>query len=162
MTEKYENNEVEILDTENESGEYNASFDPDPLPDMSEEELQDTILADSNMTAFQRFIAKLDDQKWNLYQRILGVVLGIGACVALFWNTGKGEDESAFTWTLVIAIVIAMLIPNIIEKQGARRIPKLRMALVIALAVMVAGYFVYWGLVHNFQLTANEHRQNTP
>lgn len=150
MTEKYENNEVEILDTENESGEYNASFDPDPLPDMSEEELQDTILADSNMTAFQRFIAKLDDQKWNLYQRILGVVLGIGACVALFWNTGKGEDESAFTWTLVIAIVIAMLIPNIIEKKAQRRIVKARTTEAITMGVCIVIYFIYVAVVKGF------------
>lgn len=152
MTEKHENREEELRaeETAPVTGEYNASFDPDPIPDMDEDELQDSILADSNMNAFQRFIAKLDDKKWDLYQRILGVVLGVAACAALFWNSGKGEDENGFTWTLVIAIVIAMLIPNILEKQGQRKIPKARIVEAITMGVCIAAYFVYVAIVKGF------------
>ena len=59
--------------------ERDASFEPDPEPEttISEEELQDSILADSDMTAFQRYIAKMDDRTWNLAQRICGAVLGL-------------------------------------------------------------------------------------
>ena len=39
-----------------ETGEYNASFDPDPEPILSDDELQDTILEDSGMNSFQKFI----------------------------------------------------------------------------------------------------------
>ena len=135
--------------------EYNASLDPDdPVSVMSDDELQESILEDSGMNGFQKWIARMDEKKWTLVQRIAGAILGVCTGLALFWNGGS-NDEGGFSYSLIAAVVIAMLIPNIIEKQGARRIPKLRMALVIALAVMVAGYFVYWGLFHNFQLTAN-------
>ena len=146
MAEKHDNNEFEVREPEIE--EYNASFDPDP--EMSEDELQDSILADSNMNSFQKFIAKLDDKKWDLYQRILGVVLGVAAFVALFWNTGKNEDESAFTWTLVIAIAIAMLIPNIIERQGLRKIPKARIVEAITMGVCIVVYFVVIAITKGF------------
>jgi len=134
--------------------EYNASLDPDPIESMSADELQDSILEDSGMNSFQKYIARLNDKTWTLIQRIVGAILGVASGLALFWNGGS-DSEQGFSWSLVLAIVIAMLIPNILEKQSGRRIPKLRVALVIALGVMIAGYFVYWGAFHNFQLTAN-------
>jgi len=133
--------------------EHNASFDEDPiLEDISEDELQDAILEDSGMNGFQKWIARLDEKKWTLLQRIVGAILGVATGVSLFWNGGS-DNEQGFSWSLIIAVVIAMLIPNILEKQGQRRIPKLRVALVIALGVMIAGYFVYWGTAHGFRLT---------
>ena len=134
--------------------EYNASLDPDdPISTMSEDELQESLLEDSNMNGFQKWIARMDEKKWTLVQRIAGAILGVATGVALFWNGGS-NDEGGFSYSLIAAIVIAMLIPNILEKQGQRRIPKLRIALVIALAVMIACYFIYWGVIHGFRLTA--------
>lgn len=133
--------------------ERDATLDTDdPVSAMTEDELQETILEDSGMNKFQKFIARLDDKKWTLYQRIAGAILGIASGVALFWN-GGGDNEQGFSYSLIVAIVIAMLIPNILEKQGGRRIPKLRIALVIALGVMIVGYFIYWGIVSGFKLT---------
>ena len=133
--------------------EYNASLDPDdPVSTMSDDELQESILADSDMNSFQKWVARLDEKKWTLMQRIVGAILGVGAGLALFWNGGS-DSEQGFSWSLIIAVVIAMLVPNILEKQGQRRIPKLRVALVIALGIMIAGYFIYWGAFHGFQMT---------
>ena len=96
--------------------EYDASFEPDePIIEMTDDELQDTILSDSNMTGFQRYIAKLDDKKWKLYQTILGIVLAIASCTALFWRNSN-DTENAFSWSLVIAVIIALVIPNSLEK----------------------------------------------
>lgn len=134
--------------------EYNASLDPDSAQsNMTADELQDTILEDSGMNGFQKFIARMDEKTWTLVQRIAGAVLGVGAGLALFWN-GGGDNEQGFSYSLVVAIVIAMLIPNILEKQGGRRIPKLRVALVIALGVMIVGYFIVVGTRTGFRLTA--------
>ena len=134
--------------------EYNASLDPDdPISTMSEDELQESLLEDSDMNGFQKWIARMDEKKWTLVQRIAGAILGVATGVALFWNGGS-NDEGGFSYSLIAAIVIAMLIPNILEKQGQRRIPKLRIALVIALGVMIAGYFIYWGVIHGFRMTA--------
>lgn len=134
--------------------EYNASLDPDPIPsNMSADELQESILEDSGMNSFQKYIARLSEKTWTLIQRIVGAILGIAAGLALFWNGGS-DNEQGFSWSLVIAIVIAMLVPNILEKQGGRRINKLRIALVIALAIMIVGYFIVVGARTGFKLTA--------
>lgn len=133
--------------------EYNASLDPDPTPSMSADELQESILEDSGMNGFQKFIARMDDKKWTLVQRIVGAVLGVAAGLSLFWNSSE-NSEQVFSWSMILAIVIAMIVPNILEKQGGRRVPKLRVALVIALAVMIVGYFIVVGSTTGFKLTA--------
>lgn len=129
--------------------EYNASFEPDAEPVLSAEELQDTLLEDSGMNSFQKFIAKLDDKKWNLYQRVLGVLLGAAACIALFWK-GSADNESAFSWSLIVAIVIAIWAPNILEKQGLRKIPKTRSTMAITMGVIIVVYFAVIGIRSGF------------
>ena len=145
-------------DKENRSvyEEHDASFDPDPETTLSEDELQDSILADSGMNAFQLYVAKMNDKSWNLAQRIFGVVLGIGASLALFWdgifNTGK--EQSGFSFSLVAAVVIAMLIPNIVEKQGLRKIPKTRTTMAITLLALIVVYLIYLGVTTGFNFRA--------
>lgn len=136
--------------------ERDASFDPDPETTLTEEELQDSILADSDMTAFQRYIAKMDDKTWNLAQRICGAVLGVLASLALFWDGifNAGKEQSGFSFSLIAAVVIAMLIPNIIEKQGLRKIPKVRTTMAISLMVCIVAYFLYMGVTTGFNLFA--------
>ena len=136
--------------------EHNASFDEDPVLDtegMSEEELQDTILADSDMNAFQRFIAKMDDKKWKLTQRILGVILGLGSGLALFSDGlfNRGEESTGSSYSLIIAVVIALLVPNIIEKQGGRKINVARMTMAITLLVALVAYFIFAGVNSGFK-----------
>lgn len=133
--------------------EYNASLDPDPIESMSADEVQDSILEDSGMNGFQKYVARLSDKTWTLLQRIVGAILGVASGIALFWNGGSNDDKG-MSWSLIMAIVIAMLVPNILEKQSGRRINKLRITLVIALAVMVVGYFIVIGARTGFKLTA--------
>ena len=134
--------------------EHDASFDPDPEITISEDELQDNILADSGMNAFQLYVAKMSDKSWNLAQRIFGVVLGILASVALFWDSigGANEEKSAFSFSLIAAVVIAMLVPNIVEKQGLRKIPKTRTTMAITLLVCIVIYLLYMGVTTGFSL----------
>ena len=135
--------------------ERDATLDPDPIPAaMSDDELQDGLLEDSDMNGFQKFIARMDEQRWVLTQRIAGVVLGVLAGLSLFWDSFSGKEEGGFSYSLIIAVVIAMLVPNIIEKQGLRRIPKLRVALVITLSAMIVAYLIFMGLRLGFKFTA--------
>jgi len=128
----------------NDFVEYDASLEPDTVSAApSDDEVQDSILEDSGMNKFQLTIARMSEKTWTLVQRIVGAILGIASGLSLFWNGGS-DTEQGFSWSLVLAVVFAMLIPNIIEKQGLRRVSKLRVALVIALAVMVVGYFLYY------------------
>lgn len=142
-------------DKENRSTyeEHDASFDPDPETTLSEDELQDSILADSGMNAFQLYVAKMNDKSWNLAQRIFGVVLGILASVALFWDSigGADKEKGGFSFSLIIAVVIAMLIPNIVEKQGLRKIPKTRTTMAITLLICIVAYLIYLGVTTGFR-----------
>ena len=133
--------------------EYNATLDADPVEEMSADQVQESILEDSDMNGFQKAIARMSEKTWTIVQRVVGALLGIASGVALFWNGGS-DTEGGFSYSLIVAIVIAMLIPNLIEKKGLRRIPKLRIALVIALAAMIVIYFIYWGSVKGFRFTA--------
>lgn len=142
-------------DKENRSvyEEHDASFDPDPETTLSEDELQDSILADSGMNAFQLYVAKMNDKSWNLAQRIFGMVLGILASVALFWDSigGADKEKGGFSFSLIIAVVIAMLIPNIVEKQGLRKIPKTRTTMAITLLICIVAYVLYLGVTTGFR-----------
>ena len=133
--------------------EYNATLDADPVEEMSADQVQESILEDSDMTGFQKAIARMSEKTWTIVQRVVGALLGIASGVALFWNGGS-DTEGGFSYSLIVAVVIAMLIPNLIEKKGLRRIPKLRIALVISLAAMIVIYFIYWGSVKGFRFTA--------
>ena len=138
--------------------ERDASFEPDPVPEttISEEELQESILEDSDMSAFQKTLARMNDKTWNLCQRILGAVLGILASVALFWDSISGADpeKKGFSYSLIVAVVIAILVPNIIEKRGLRKIPKARTTMAITLLICIAVYIVFMGITKGFNFRA--------
>ena len=82
---------------------------------------------------------------------LLGVVLALGTCIALFWPS-DAETEGIFSYPLIFAFVFAMIIPNIIERQGLRKINLARKTMVIALAIGVLVFFLYTGYTHGFQL----------
>lgn len=133
--------------TKPEEDSYNATLEED-TPQMTDEELQDSILEDSDLNGFQKWVARVSDEKWKLYQRILGIVLGLGAGVALFWDgiTGQAantEKQGMFSYSLIIAVVIALLVPNIVEKQGRRKIPVARTTMAITLGVVLVAYFIW-------------------
>lgn len=138
--------------------ERDASFEADaPMPQdtLSEEELQDSILEDSDMTAFQKTIAKMSDKTWDLCQRICGVVLALLASIALFWENITGStNEGGFSYSLIVAVVIALLIPNIIERRGLRKIPKVRTTMAIVLLICIVVYFLIIGVRTGFNFRA--------
>lgn len=96
-------------------------------------------------TPFQKKVAAISEENWKKYQVIAGVVLGLlaGICLSFlsrlpaFGNMG-----------LIVAAVVALIVPNMLEKQAARKIPRLRVALIIALAVCL-GFYMLYGMVLN-------------
>lgn len=135
--------------------EYNATLEEDTAPEatMNADEVQESILEDSGMNRMQKAIARLSEKSWNTIQIVLGALMGLASGVALFWNGGS-DNEQGFTYSLIVAVVIAMLIPNLIERKGLRRIPKLRLALVAVLAAVIVAYFIYFIFVKGMSFTA--------
>ena len=137
----------------NDFEERNATLDPDPVSkEMTDDELQESILEDSGMSSFQKFIARLDENTWKLYQRIAGAVMGLLACVALFWK--NGEEQGTFSYGLIIAMVIALILPNFLEKRALRKMSTLRLTMAISMGVVIVAYFLYWGLSSGFNFRA--------
>lgn len=137
----------------NDFEERNATLDPDPVSkEMTDDELQESILEDSGMSSFQKFIARLDEKTWKLYQRIAGAVMGLLACVALFWKSG--EEQGTFSYGLIIAMVIALILPNFLEKRALRKMSTLRLTMAISMGVVIVAYFLYWGLSSGFNFRA--------
>ena len=136
--------------------EHNATLDDDFISGMTEDELQESILEDSGMNSFQKYCARMNDARWALMQRAAGVLLGVGAGLALFWDSLTGterQQQGFFSLPLIIALALAMFVPNIIEKQSLRKVPKLRLALVIALAAVIVIYFLVLGFRTGFHFT---------
>jgi len=139
--------------------ERNASLDPDedPAEQLSESELQDKILEDSDMSGFQKFIARMDDATWKLAQRVFGAIMGLGASVALFWDSlpfvqqNQVEGAKGNSWSLIVAVVIALLIPNIVEKRSGRKLTQARFAMVFTLGIAIVAFFILTGVRHNWQ-----------
>ena len=104
------------------------------------------------MSSFQKFIARLDEKTWKLYQRIAGAVMGLLACVALFWKSG--EEQGTFSYGLIIAMVIALILPNFLEKRALRKMSTLRLTMAISMGVVIVAYFLYWGLSSGFNFRA--------
>lgn len=96
-------------------------------------------------TEFEKKIAAIPDDKWKLYQIIAGAVLGILSAVSI---TVLSKMESIGSMGLIIAAVLALFLPNMLEKKGGRKIPALRTALIIALTISM-GLFAFYGFVIN-------------
>ena len=148
------------LNHETEAREsYDATLEEEVVEEevrseMSEEELQKSLLEDSSLNSFQKKCAMVKDSVWMKIQIAAGVGMGLITAVALFWNelTNTTEPtESMFSIPLVIALVVALAGPNIIEKQTARKIPKGRVAMAITLGVAVVAFFLVSGFRSGFK-----------
>ena len=138
--------------------ERDATLDED-TPEIYEDDAatQNRILEDSDLNGFQKFIARIDDKKWELYQWIVGIIMGLLAALALFWPALTNTEESSSSFLSVptlLALFIALIVPNILEKQGLRKLTKLRMALAIAMGVCVVAYFLIMGFSKGFNFSA--------
>ncbi len=90
-----------------------------------------------NLDELQTRVNNYPEKTWTLIQRIVGGALGIlcGLLLTYFSNF-----ESIGMFSTIAAVLIALLLPNVIEKRVRRKIQKGRAAMLIGLAVWLAGY----------------------
>ena len=115
----------------------NANAVPTPEPEEPE--------APPEPTELEKKIAAIPDDKWKKYQIIAGIVLGVLSTTCLMV---LGRMESVSSFSLILAAVIALFVPNIIEKKGGRKIPVLRVALIISVVISM-GLYAFYGFVLN-------------
>ena len=128
---------------------------PNPAPEQryAAPEIDD-ILADDPDEAptewvpsrFERRIHAIPDKQWDLYQCLGGGLIGAIAVAALFFG-GTGVNAG-----FLIAVVLALLLPNWLEDRGRRKLTKGRYAMIIVMAVGLIGIFLYTGLTKGWDV----------
>lgn len=96
-------------------------------------------------TEFQKKLDALTPEKWKQYQILAGTVLGLFCSLSLgVLNRTKTFGSYGF----IIAVVLALFVPNMLEKQAGRKIPALRTALIITIVIFL-GLYMFYGMVIN-------------
>ena len=90
-----------------------------------------------DMDELQTRVYNYPEKTWTLIQRIFGGALGLlcGLLLTYFSNF-----ESIGMFSTIAAVLIALLLPNVIEKRVRRKIQKGRAAMLIGLAAWLVGY----------------------
>lgn len=99
------------------------------LPAAQQDELDNEYLS-----SLDRLVSNLSPEKWKLWQTIVGVVLGVAGGLCLFY---LGGTETFGSFGLVLAVVILLLIPNILQRNIARSFTRGRMVSIIAFAAVL-------------------------
>lgn len=84
-------------------------------------------------TELQKKIAAIPEKKWKLYQLFVGILLGF-ACGALITF---GDRIFSGSIGIILAFGVAVVLPNVAERQFARKVPRLRLAMCISLLVWI-------------------------
>lgn len=108
------------------------------LPDPQQDELENEYLS-----SLDRLAAGLSPEKWKLWQTIAGAVLGIAGGLCLFY---LGGTETFGSMGLVLAVVILLLIPNILQRNIARSLTRARMVSIIAFAAVLLVHLLLFSL----------------
>ena len=107
--------------------------DPNKQQSAPESEPQVVLELDELQTRVHNY----PDSKWALIQRVCGAALGVICGLML---TYLGNFPSIGMYGTIGAVLIALFVPNLVEKRVKRSIQKGRVALLIALAVWLIAY----------------------
>ena len=125
-----------------------AEQDRAPSPEHPDEPMaQDTSgvsQAETSLTDFQKRIAAIPESRWKLYQTLGGLLIGTIAVISLF----LGHD--GFSPLFIVAICVCLLVPNYLEKQGGRLVPRARAAMCIAIAIGLVVMLLVFGIQTDF------------
>ncbi|NLI54250.1 MAG: threonine/serine exporter family protein [Clostridiales bacterium] len=122
--------------------ETNEPHTPENDPNQQQPEELDEL---------QTKVRNYPDQQWNLIQRVVGAALGL-ACGFLL--TYFGAYESTGMFGTIGAVLVALFVPNLIEKRVKRSVRKGRIALMIALGAWLV-VFVAVMLIKGVPIIAN-------
>ena len=98
-------------------------------------------------THFQKRIAAIPEKRWVVYQIVAGIAVGLLTVVTLF--IGNGD----FSYLFFLAVCLALIGPNYLERQGERRIPQGRTAMCITIAVGLVAILLIYVIQTNFTFT---------
>ena len=117
--------------------------EPEIAPEIDDEDDGEYIPSE-----WEKRIDALSPERWKLFQIIGGAGVGIAAIAALFLT---GEELS--TYGLIVAAVLALLLPRYLERAWRRKLTVAKRAMLIAMVIGLAVMFVVIGLRTGFTLT---------
>ena len=91
-------------------------------------------------TRFEKKINAIPEKQWTLMTVAGGVLIGCIVVATLFAG-GKGVGAG-----FLIAVLLALVFPNMLEDRARRKVTKGRYAMIIVMAVGIAGMVLYVGL----------------
>ena len=95
-------------------------------------------------TAFEKKIKAIPEDKWLLYQTLGGAAIGLVSAALLFLSS------SGLIAGFLIAVVLALLVPNILEDKGRRKLTRARVAMIAALAAGILAMTLYNGFTYGW------------
>ena len=95
---------------------------------------------------FEKRVHAIPEDKWKLYQILGGGAIGLFTVAALFLG-GTGKAGSAL---FLVAVVLALLLPNWLEDRGRRKLNLARYAMIAVIAVGVVALLLYTGLTQGW------------
>ena len=106
-------------------------------------------------TEFEKKIKAIPEDKWNLYQTIGGAAIGIIAAALLF------ASSSGLSWGFLVAVVLALLLPNWLEDKGRRKLFRARIAMIIALGIGIVAMLLYNGFTYGWDFFKKKEEAET-
>jgi hypothetical protein len=97
----------------------------------------------------EKRIDAMTPEQWKRWQILGGVAAGIAIVASLFIF---GEELS--TYGLIVAALLAVVLPRYLEKAWRRKLNTARLAMMITMGVGLAVMFVVIGMRHGFNLRA--------
>lgn len=88
---------------------------------------------------FQKKIAAISEKNWLWLQIAFGTLMGALSGVAI---TFLSDTQTFSSYGLIIAAVLALIVPNFVEKRVERKMVATRIAIIVTILIFMAAYIL--------------------
>ena len=120
-----------------------ASTGTDAGEDAEDDDDDDTYIP----SEMEKRIAAMTPEQWKRWQILGGGAVGIAIVICLF---AFGQELA--TYGLIVAALLAIILPRYLERAWRRKLNTARMAMIITMVIGLAVMFVVTGLRTGFSL----------
>ena len=97
---------------------------------------------------FEKRVNAIPEGQWTLLQALGGTIVGAAVVFALF----LGGEGSGFSWGLLVAVALALFLPNWLEDRCRRKLTKARYIMIAVIAVGIVGMVLFTGLTKGWDV----------
>lgn len=90
-----------------------------------------------NSSDLKQKIAALSEHSWNIIQTAGGIALGAVICFFLY-----GDSSADGTVYSIYALLLALIVPRLVEQACGRSISKGRVAMLIAIVILICAHLL--------------------